>query len=316
MPGKKKPHRKMNSIKNGFTLLELLITIVVTGIVFGTTFQIFFNIYDSYSYMARINKLDATLTNATIQLTNLLEQRVKKSLIDSNSSDFSSLDLTERNQTLQWVSKAFDSFIGVFDETKGIVAPTWSGVIDLSLDHNKTTLFMTKTDINSARDIILNLSNNKVDIFDDNGLFPALFFKGNTNWNRNCFGWEESILGEENSSVCAYAGYFENNGSVLFHSRDQINGFQADVDDVNVYENYQLSWTAFGLKRENNNLYLYYNYRPWNGENMEKNGTKILFLQNVSEFNYSSSGATIKINICVQDENDHTINFCRQVITY
>ena len=82
---------------------------------------------------------------------------------------FSSLDLTERNQTLQWVSKAFDSFIGVFDETKGIVAPTCSGVIDLSLDHNKTILFMTKTDINSARDIILNLSNHKVDIFDDNG---------------------------------------------------------------------------------------------------------------------------------------------------
>ena len=306
----------------------------IAGIMIGSTFQMLMNIYKSYSYMYDMNSLDLELSNASMKIVKYLDNRVAGSVIDSNDTNITILSGNynlDNNRTIQWIGKAFDSYNGTWNSSKKRIISNWSGVIDLNKEHNKTLLYIDSnislglgvsgfdTNISQAREIIYLLSDTKVDIFDSSSNSPpAIFFKGGTGNSIDGFGWKYSILKEKNSSKYAFIGYFDENISDnRFLSINQTKGFEQNVKDLQLYEQYNLSWTAYGLKvEEDRNLSLYYNYRPWNGENMEKNGTKITLLRNVTKFNYGSNGSTIRLEICIKDDKNQDIVFCRESLIY
>ena len=309
-------------VKKSFTILELVMVMTITGIVAGSTFQMFMNIYQSYSYIHDIHSLDLELSNASIQIVKYLENREYNSVIDSNETNFTVLSgiyARDRNETLQWVGKAFDTYNGTWSNSKSRIIPNWSGFLDLctTKENNKTLLTLDNTDISQAQEIIYLLSNKKVNISDQNSSLPAIFFKGGTANEKDCFGWGNS----SNSSKCAFVGYFSDNKFLSSNQTSGTNGFGEKVFDLRIYEQYILSWTAYGLKvvknksTKNNDLYFYYNYRPWNGETI-KDATKIILLQNVTLFKYSSNGSSIILEICIKDKNKNDIEFCREILAY
>ena len=299
-------------MRKAFTLLELVITITITGIIAGSTFQMFMNIYKSYSDIYIMNSLDSKLTNVSMQILKYLEHRIVGSLIDSNSSGYfivSKIKMNkERNQTLQWIEKAFDSYSGTWNNNISKIQPNWSGFLDLTKEHNYTTLFLDDANISQAEEIIYLLSDKSVSISDSTKNFSAIFFKGGITNSLDCFGWNNE------KSTCGFVGYFEkNNSKYNFLSSNQIDGFTPE----HIYEQFSLSWTAYGLQVETDkNLSLYYNYRPWNGETIQ-DGKRITLLENVSKFAYKSNGATVSLEICITNTNKNDdIEFCRKNIIY
>ena len=202
--------------------------------------------------------------------------------------------------------------------------PSWSGLLDLSLDHTDNILYLNDTNISISEGIIFNYSNGEVNISDANSSSPpALFFKTMNDPNRNGFGWKNSILSEEGREY-VYIGYFDKNNSdenLTFRAMPSKK-FSDNVSPLKIAEQYYLSWTAYGLRVENEGgdkkLYLYYNYRPWNGEEMVKDGQKTLLLNNVTQFFYSATGTTFKFHICVSNgvEGEDRVVFCRDSLVY
>jgi Tfp pilus assembly protein PilE len=308
-------------MRKSFTLLELVITMTVTGIIVGSTFQIFMNIYKSYSEIYVMNSIDSQLSNTSMIIVKYLENRVVGSVIDSNDLNFTILSgaILRNNQTLQWIEKAFDSYQGTWSSEKNYTAPNWSGFLDLTKDHNTTLIYLDEANISEANNTIIQLSQKKlVKIFENNiSNNPAIFFKGGISASRDCFGWQKSILDENNYSKCAFIGYFAKNGDKYrYYSQNQTKGFGETVEDLQVFEQLYFSWTAYALKVEDDkNLSLYYNYRPWNGDKYS-DGVKITLLQNVSKFEYSSNGGTIMFQLCVKNKKDGDITLCRDNIVY
>lgn len=322
-------------MKKSFTILELVVVMTITGILVGSTSKMIFNIYSSYSFIRDINSIDSGLSNVAMQIEKILENRVYGSAIDKNGADFEDLkydggdyELNKNDgDSLQWISSAFDSYSGVWNPEKSKIISEWSGFLDLSLNHKKDRLFLDDTNISQANETIYYLSNKKIDIFEGNS--SALFFKGQMlNYDRNGFGWKESILNENDKSNTAFIGHFEKNSSdenISFKCFSD-DGFRYRVardsfGDIRIYEQYVLSWTAYGLKIESDdNLSLYYNYRPWNGENMERDGTKITLLENVTEFKYFTKSSAINIKICAENKSstslDDNVSFCREFFVY
>lgn len=305
----------MKKARLSFTILELVIVMTITGIIVGSTFQMFMNIYISYSNIYLMNSLDMKLLNSSMKVVKYIENRVRGSLIDSNQTDFNPLSgnyLLDRNQSLQWVGIASDTYLGSWKSSENQIISNWSGFVDLNLNHNNKTIYLDKTDFSQAEEIIYNLSKGEVNISNPNSSNPAIFFKGGMGNSKNGFGWKESINGDLNSSEYAFIGYFSDN---KFLSSNQVIGFENSVKELKIYEQYYLSWSAYGLKVEtDNNLSLYWNYRPWNGENMEKDGEKITLLQDVTTFKYGSNGSSITLEICIKSIDE--IVFCRESLIY
>ncbi len=314
-------------MKRAFTLLEMVVVITITAIIIAPTFQLLTNLYNSYRYMRDINYLDGELTTASLIIEKLIEQRVVGSIIESNETNFSMISgkfFFNHNQTIQWIGRAYDSFLGGWDSDRGENVPAWSGFLDLSLNHTDTILDLDDSNISIAKEIIYYLSNGKIDITDPNSPSPpALFFKTMNDPNRNGYGWKNSILNEEGREY-AYIGYFDRNssdGNLTFRAMPS-HKFSDNVSPLIIVEQYFLSWTAYGIEFINENgkerLYLYYNYRPWNGEKMEENGTKTLLLDNIEEYFYSATGTTFKFRICISNglEGDSKIVFCREFLVY
>ena len=291
----------MKQFRSSFTILELIIVMTITGILVGSTFQMFINIYKSYYEIYVMHSLDLDLLNASMMIVKNIENRVKGSLIDSNKTDFQVISgkyISDKNQTLQWIGIAQDSYLGTWKNSKSRVVANWNGFLDLNKNHNQTTIILNNlTNIPQAEDIIYNLSKSKVNISDKTSSLPAIFFKGGLDNSKTGFGWQN---GESNN---AFIGYFSNNSFITLGKFNKI------------YEQYFFSWTAYGLKVEDDrNLSLYWNYRPWNGETLEQHGEKITLLENVTEFRYGSNGTSILVEICIKDFSD--ITFCRENIIY
>ena len=81
-----------------------------------------------------------------------------------------------------------------------------------------------------------------------------------------------------------------------------------------------MSWTAYAVSIEDwegdgdNDLVLYYDYQPWEGETYN-NATGELLLENVDTFKFQGVGDMIKLQVCVTDGNilgDGGYSLCKE----
>jgi hypothetical protein len=281
-------------MRNSFSLLELVFVIVIVGIVAGSTFQFMLKIYNSYRYIRDISYLDLEVTNASMILTKYLEFRIEGSATSFDGSSYIDLDLDDSEDTLLWISRAFDIHNGVWSSDENITLSTISGFIDLVDDHNSTVLVLPEenSSLTATGEIVSALSNDEVNISETDSF--AIFFKGGR------FGYDWS------SRSGGYYGNFLQKDKNYFLS----SGFST------IYEQFFLSWRAYGAKVENGDLYLYRNFKPWKGETY-LDGNRTLFLKDVSEFKYSHTGATVRFRICVErGAEEDKASFCRDSIVY
>jgi prepilin-type N-terminal cleavage/methylation domain-containing protein len=291
----------MQRLRNAFTMLELVFVIIIMGIVGTIGVEIFRNAYDAYMSSAVNQKLQSETELALKQIANRLQYRFKDSIIARKSTGFVGLSSTtaaDQNYTaVEWVGYDIDGWLGTWDGTAGFHIPTWSGFIDV--DHGSATSDVLVSPGSDLRDggradtVIDSLGGSRVNNC-------AIFFTGaNTNVQKD-YGWDYSDYNISNTAAhpINYAG-----------NKDRIATTAAySFTGMDVYEQYKLAWTAYALVIEDGDgdgkddeLNLYYDYQPWEGDTYDNNGTASLLVDNVTTFKFQAIGDILRVQLCVDN---------------
>jgi hypothetical protein len=181
------------------------------------------------------------------------------------------------------------------------------------MDSNETnrtnrTLETPGSRLDFARDLILaltNYPNGSIDMNNENGKLPALIFKANKPlYDVN--NYYSQGVGNYTVRVSKVAGV---NTRLHIPMDDNLTDFDQDgIGSGDLFEQYYLSHSAYALVPVGNaddfNLTLRYSYQPWNGENYNAGDTPTSILaENVSTFRIIQTGDTIRIKLCIHDNN-------------
>jgi len=279
-----------NVKRHAFTMIELIFVIVIMGIIgkFGTEFLA--QAYESFIFSKINNDLQERSSSSIEFISKRLEHRIKQSLIARNPTTgtynfLSNVGLTDDNATiLEWIATDIEGF-------KGTTTPLWSGILDLNAS-NSNRLISLGTNTGTANAQIVNLSNGTADIND-----TAIYFLTTLPTPTNPWGYTGAIVDQNETLHPIRSGA---NANELWPKASNFAGKEA-------FEFYKLTWTAYAVELGDyndtthiGNLYLYYNYRPWNGETYAANGTKVLLAENINTFRYRAAGSLVKIQICAK----------------
>jgi len=302
-------------MRKGFTLIELVFVIVIMAILASFGVNILRTIYDSYKNSTDNNKLQFNTELAVKQIANRLQYRIKDSTIarvaaGGTFNGLSSINPATNYTILEWIGSDIDGFHGT--SRVGLAAeplfnrPAWSGFIDV--DNNpaftaKTYLESPGTDTGVEDGIIQNLraTGSGTDITN-----AAIFFSGSNADVQNDFGWDGvAIITQANTA----AHRITDVGSATV--TQLVDSIAATFVGADIYEQYKLSWTAYGIRIEDfdgdgdNDLVLYHDYQPWEGDALpvNLNNNKNLLLENITTFKFTAIGDVVRIQICV-DEQD------------
>lgn len=264
-------------MRKGFTLLELVFVIVIFGIMSKFGADILYKIYENYVYSNTFNKLQNQSETAVKQIANRLQYRIKDSTIarDDNLATTSAEPIGSNSGdelVLEWLGTDIDGWRGTIDTTASI-GPDWSGFIDLE-DSNVSALSSPGTLYTSV-----------------NG---AIFFIGSDVDLSSNFGWDAAI---NNQTASMHPISYDATGKIIDNTTGATN-----FTNVDVYEYYQFSKSAYAVSLEGTDLYFYHDYTPWSGQRLSA-GTKSLIMENVSTFQFTSMGDILVIQVCVSDGN-------------
>jgi len=241
-------------MKRGFTMVELIITIVIMGILSAGAYISLTKLFTRSAQSKAISDLSFESVLISHQIGALLAQRVPSTVIgyDPTQNKFESVyALSDKYPVLEWIA----------NDNEGLQSGMFSGFIDLDRsDKENNMLYSPNTDINATNRAVI---------------FAGAFDEGDITYDQtvfqNAFGWHE-----HNSSKI-----FELNTSSSTHENLYLTTKPAVV-----YEKYTLVKSAFAIARYedieqnasciqtlgldntigNNTLFLFYNYRPWRGE--------------------------------------------------
>ena len=272
-------------IKKAFTLLEMIIVMVVLGIIANFGVEILVNAYSNYIFTSVQNRLQSQSEAAVNQIANRLEYRIKDSAIARTTSGDPVVlaQAAEGMDTgvLEWVSADREGWLGATN------VPLWSGFIDVNNPAATVNRLITPQSNLAALDTLIeNISPTGSGVAD-----AAIYFLGGSGDALNGFGWRGAIAAQNQ----------------LLHPVNQTadGNFTSSIGDdfagVDIFEFYQLAWTAYAVAFENGNLVLYYDYQPWRGDTARDNGTREVLMQNVTTFAFKAEGDVISIQVCVSD---------------
>lgn len=313
---------KKNSYRNtlGFTLVELVLVIVVLGIVASIGSSMIADIYKNYVLQRATQKAILKTELAAQQIANLLSYRIPGTTIAKNPdalNDF--LLLTETNLSspednthtvLEWIGADNDSF-------STATLPGWSGFCDI-IASSQTAIFTPGSNLALTSSIMSNLSDGNVTL--GGSKYPAIFFRDirykylDTSGNPQELYQVKSCMGvTDNNTTCI---------SSVSSNADQTLTFQlnAAVPNKVIAEHYKLAWTAYAIwqkKRADNihfDLDLYYNYQPWQGEQLLATRPHARIATNITVFKFAESGGTLRFKLCSQEDigEDFNVTICKE----
>ncbi|PHS57660.1 MAG: protein containing prepilin-type N- cleavage/methylation domain protein [Sulfurimonas sp.] len=307
---------------NAFTMIELVFVIVIMGIIGKFGLEFIAQAYNNYLFSSINNTLQSNSATALEFISARLQNRIKYSTIDRNTSNPNNANNYNAIQVgggvdytmLEWVATDMDGFRGNSLDTEAVNFPNWSGIIDVNNTAAGISLLISpKTNTTKINNLIQILSNSNSDINDS-----ALYFIG-SDQDIDAYGWDGVPIANQNSVMHPII------------STAQVNQFAPLVGTwagVDVYEYYKLSWTANAVRFIDNpdyaisrrgSLWFYYDYRPWLGEQWSDATTKsALIMQNVTTFRFVAIGSMIKIQVCVGSDfiaaEDYSI--CKEKTIY
>ncbi|WP_304545454.1 type II secretion system protein [Sulfurimonas microaerophilic] len=294
--------------KNAFTMLELIFVIVVMGILAKFGVELLAQIYNNFVHNSVNSSLQEKSQNAVELVGSRLQYRIKESIIARKSSDdtnFTSLSTANSDDynILEWVATDIEGF-------RGSTKPLWSGIIDL--DNSNATLLKTpETNTTAINDLIDALSNGNSSLAN-----AAIYFPGsNTNVHTD-YGWQRPTIKFTDQNHTMHP--------VKAGAIDELVPRNADTNAINslsgidIYENYQLAWTAYAVGIDDYNdstntgtLKLWYDYQPWEGEKYS-DGTEVKLMENVSTFRYRAIGSVVQIQVCTNSDLIEDYSICKE----
>jgi len=311
-------------MKKAFSLIEVVFVIVILGIVASISSQIIVQVFDNYITQKAIYNVSTKTEIVANQIVNRLTYAIEESaVIKSDSFEFNSSSHTQEgtdwkrmndiNDTdsfviVEWIGYDNDSF-------SAGTTPYWSGIADYETA-SISSFISPASQFSKADTIISNLSNNKVNLT-GGAKFPAVLFTEKDNYYKGT---------EEYTPQCM--GLIDENRSCIFRvqksssSEDNLTFPSPDNNKPKIItERYKLVWSAYALVPEIQanglyNLYLYYNYQPWETENFKDNGSKSLLLTNMSVFKFTQNGGSIQFKLCATENigADYNISTCKEKV--
>jgi len=311
-----------NQQHKAFTLLELVFVIVIMGILAKFGVEFLAQAYRSFIFSKINSELQSNSTYTVEFITKRLEHRIKQSVVYRNlalgNSDINFRSLysgTDANASvLEWIST----------DSEGYRNDNWSGVIDLNgtiTNANQITSLVSNT--TNTNNLIKILSDNNSTI-DDASIYFIGSFTANNEW-----GWDGNIAKFDTlANMDIYPINKHATDTSLFIPAPKSDATPNTFNGVNASEYYKLSWTAYAVSLENfdtiknmGNLYLYYNYQPWKGEQYDDAGVgvnKVLLMNNVSSFQFRNAGSLMKIQICTKSTlvANEEYSICKEKTVY
>ena len=296
--------------KSAFTMLELVFVIVIMGFLAAIGSEALSKAYTNFISSKIQNTYQNQSATAIEFIASRLQYRIKNSVIVRKISDFTDFELLEGYQdpghdVLEWIGY----------EMYGFRDGSWSGVYSKSL--SGAELYSPESNSTAINARIDALSDTYAGIND-----AAIYFIGSDS-DKNTWGWD-------------------GNGGVRFADLNQsmkpiqagtaLNQFAANVtngDDFtaidiqnNLYNTYQLAWTAYAIvfDKVTQQLWLYYNYQPWEGDKYTdsgKNIQKVLIMDEVSDFKKRQRKGVMSIKVCsisekLKDFGDGNFLTCKE----
>lgn len=291
--------------KAAFTLLELIFVIVVMGILAKYGVELLSQAYKSFIFSNINNTLQSQSAAAVETIASRLQYRIKDSIIARQTDgSFQALasNTDDTAPILEWVGYDVDGFRG----NVGTV-PLWSGIIDLN-QSSANILISPATDITAANALIDILSPDATTIND-----AALYFIGSDTDIQSGYGWDG------NTTTIDTQGGAMHPINLVIGQPTQFAPAIGTFSGVNVYEYYQLAWTAYAVGITDYNdtsktgtLKLWYDYQPWKGETYSQHGTSVTLMENVSTFRFRAAGSIIKIQVCVNSDLVEDYSLCKE----
>jgi len=291
-----------------FTLLELLFVIVIMGVLSKFGVEFLAQAYNNFISSNINNTLQAQSEAAVETIASRLQYRIKDSIIAKKANgDFKALASSDYDASatiLEWVGSDIDGF-------RGNSLPLWSGVIDLNNSISSSTLLVSpKTNTTALNALINVLSNSGSDINDS-----AIYFVGSDTDIRSGYGWDGNltVIDTQNGAMHPVkAGVNINEFVPIKGSDGSLNSFSG----VDVYEYYQLAWSAYAVVHSaDKKLTLYYDYQPWRGESYI-NGKHATLMENVDTFRFKAIGSIVKVQICVNSNVMEDYSLCKEKTIY
>jgi len=298
-------------LRNAFSMLELIFVIVIMGIIgkFGTEFLA--ESYKSFIFSNVNNTLQSNSATAIEFIASRLQYRIRDSIIARESGGtfvaLSDVDSGKDYPVLEWVQTGIDSF-------RGTDKPYWSGIIDLDAG-DKSHLVSPGTDTTLVDEMIKQLSYYDEDTGEGSTINDAALYFIGSNSDINGYGWNGAAITTQDNVMHP----INSNANI----NEFVSGNGDDFSGTDIYEYYKLSWSANAIVMEEydddddtttnmGDLYFYYDYQPWNGQNYKDNGKKALIMKNVSTFRAIALGSVIKIQVCVKSNLVEEYALCKE----
>jgi len=294
---------------SAFTMIELIFVIIIIGLLSKYGVEFLFQAYNSFIFSKVNNELQSQSESAVEGISSRLQFRIKDSIIARADSNNSYISLGSANSDayniLEWVGSDIDGLRGDTNLSDANIS-TYSSIIDLyDAQTSSTQLKSPETNTTAINEIIKNLSySTGTDINNS-----AIYFIG-SDTNISAYGWDGNPLSDQNISVMhPIMQSSVANEEDIFIPRDASTNNANDFNKTDVYEYYQLAWTAYAVALEDYNatgnytgkLVLHYDYQPWDGDEYNSTTTKTATLmENVSSFRFKAIGSMVKIQVCVK----------------
>jgi prepilin-type N-terminal cleavage/methylation domain-containing protein len=327
-------------MKKAFSLIEVIFVLVILGIVASISSQIIVQVYENYITQKALYQVTTKTEIAATQIVNRLSFAIDgttvtkrphttsytepytASSIGINWVRLNDIDINNDDHkkftTIEWIGYDNDSF-------SASAVPYWTGLGNY--DIASRNYFITPgSNLSKAANIIKSLSQykgtSKVDLTKDKP--AAIIFSEEDNeylpnqtYSPMCMG----IIDESNTS-CIFPVKI---GTPFGAGNDNNLTFTREDEAKIITERYKLAWSAYAIVPEDKDgdslfdLYLYYNYQPWNNEKYaDDEGNPLvqrsLLINNVSVFKFTENGGVIQLKLCATEKigNDVNITSCKE----
>jgi len=310
----------MKKIKKAFSLIEVIFVLVILGIVASISSQIIVQVYENYITQRAVYNTSTKTELVATQIVNRLTYAIYGTTIAKDTTNTGTVEgtnwiklenipTTDNNfSTIEWIGYDNDSFAAG-------ATPYWSGVANYETA-SRDSLISPASNFSSLATIMNNLSDGQVNLTSSK---PAgLLFTQKDNFYRDSLEYNPSCMGliEANNTSCIFRVSLNSDTNLSFEN--DINTL-AQLPKI-VTERYKLAWSAYALVPELNakglhDLFLYYNYQPWNGEMYNSsNSEKSLLMKNVSVLKFTENGGVIQLKLCATENigTDYNISSCKE----
>jgi len=312
-------------LRQAFTLVELILTIVILSFVSYIASDLIARSFINYNRVNTLNKANLKVEIALNNISNRLSSAISETIVKRRSSTNSAIESITNApldyEVLEWVSYGVDSF-EANDQIGGAInyipsyKPAWSGFCNINKS-SANEIVTPGSDLSFASTIINRLSVNKINRLKNS----AIFFPGNYSF-RN-IGYSNTLGGSFGIAIV-------NDFDVSNPNEPKLKLKNSHNWAKRVTEHYKLAWSAYAIVPDNCqgaepnrvcNLYLRYNYRPWQNEQYNSPTTpSSLLATNVTVFKTYATQNRIHIKLCIKEQiglgASDTTSICKEKVVF